>query len=486
MKVFQPAPVSVSSCRGRLISITLATVCLGLAATARAQLPTFGPPAVLNAGANKDQAKDEAARIVSDGLGVWVVVWQSTGSAAAGPDSFGRDADILFVRSADNGVTWTAPAAVSSRARKDQGLDLTPALATDGKGTWIVVWSSTEDLTGSRRNDRDIQIAISTDDARTWSLPRYLNGNATRDWGDDESPDIATDAAGHWVVVWQSTDSLGNTIGGDRDVLAAASSDGGLTWSDPKPLDEAAAHDQRSDDAPRLATDRRGHWMTVWASSGATADRSRYDHFILSATSADNGATWRAPSPVTGGDDKQSREWNPRLATDGQGHWLCGWSSTDTLNGRLGRDRDVLAARSDDDGTTWSAPSPVNREAERDAGDDGSPEIATDGRGAWIAVWTTWDSRQRTIGSDGDLAMAASHDNGQTWTASAVVNPNAATDYGGDFNPAIATDRRGLWLVVWDTNEPEGGAIGTDRDLMVVSGRLSQEISGPVAPPVAR
>lgn len=485
MSVFAPALSRVRSFGGRWLAIALGGACLGLTGTAAAQLPMFGPAAVLNAGASNDKARDEAARIASDGLGVWVVVWQSTGPDATRSESLGNDADVLFARSADNGATWTAPAPVSARAHKDQGQDLNPALANDGKGTWIIVWSSTEDLTDQSKKDRDIQYAVSTDDARTWSPPRYLNNNAARDWGDDESPDIATDAAGHWVVVWQSSDSLGNTIGGDHDVLFTRSSDGGVTWSDPRPVDAEAANDRRSDDTPRLAADGRGRWMTVWASSGPTADHLRYDHYILAATSPDSGATWIAPKPVAGGSDKTSREWDPRVATDGQGHWLCGWSSTDTLGGRIGRDRDVLAARSGNDGATWSSPAPVNREAERDAGDDGSPELATDGRGTWLAVWTTWDSHERTIGSDGDLMAAASHDNGQTWTASQVLNRNATSDYGGDFNPAVATDRRGLWIVVWDTNEPEGGAIGTDRDLMVLGGR-SQEPSGPDAPPAVR
>ncbi len=425
-------------------------------------------------------------RIAADGLGVWVAVWQSAGFGPGGCGPLGRDADILFARSADNGSTWTAPAPVSSLAGEDKGQDVSAALATDGKGTWIVVWSSTQDLHGRDKSDRDLQFVVSTDNALTWSAPRNLNTNAEHDWGDDESPDIATDGAGRWLVVWQSTDSLGNTIGGDRDILVSSSSDAGKTWTAPAPVDKGAAHDRRSDDAPRLATDGHRHWVVAWSSGGPTADNLRYDHNILAATSADNGVTWQEPRAVVGSGDEARRDWGPRLATDGQGHWLCGWSSTDSLGGRIGLDRDVLAARSDDNGTTWTAPAALNREADRDVGDDGSPEIATDGRGSWIAVWTTWDNRNRTIGSDGDLVVAMSSDNGQTWTPSRPLNANAGDDYAEDLNPSVATDRRGLWLVAWDTNEPAGGAIGSDRDLLVVSGRFGSETAGPPAPSPAR
>lgn len=452
-----------------------------------AQSAVFGSPGVLNNGAEVDQSRDEAARIATDGRGVWLALWQSSSPGTRAASTLGSDADILFVRSGDNGSTWSAPAPVSALAAHDQGQDLSPALATDGKGIWIAVWSSTEDLNKAGRRDRDLQVAISSDNGLTWATPRNLNTNAGRDWGDDDSPDIATDGAGRWLVVWHSTDSLGNTVGGDGDVLVSSSTDAGLTWTAPAPIDKGAAGDRHSDDTPSLATDGRGHWVIAWSSGGPSADNLRYDHNILAAVSADNGLNWRDPRPVVAaGGEETRRDWGPRVVTDGLGHWLCGWSSTDSLGGRIGLDRDVLGARSNDGGATWSEPTPVNQEAGRDAGDDGSPQIVTDGLGSWVAVWTTWDNRNRSTGSEGDLAVAMSRDYGETWTTSQFLNTNAVGDYGGDFNPTLATDRNGLWMVVWDTNESEGGVIGADRDLMVVSGHFGTEAAGPPAPPLAR
>jgi hypothetical protein len=42
---------------------------------------------------------------------------------------------------------------------------------------------------------------------------------------------VTTDGQGTWVAVWDSTDSLGGTIGTDGDILVARSTDGGLTWT---------------------------------------------------------------------------------------------------------------------------------------------------------------------------------------------------------------------------------------------------------------
>ena len=55
----------------------------------------------------------------------------------------------------------------------------------------------------------------------TWSDPRPLNNNASNDTGDDSQPQVSTDGAGNWVAVWNSYDSLGDTIGTDGGILVS-------------------------------------------------------------------------------------------------------------------------------------------------------------------------------------------------------------------------------------------------------------------------
>jgi len=50
-------------------------------------------------------------------------------------------------------------------------------------------------------------------------------------------------------------------------------------------------------------------------------------------------------------------------------------------------DLDILFARSIDAGVTWTAPSPLNTDADIDAEDDFYPQVSTDGLGKWVAVW---------------------------------------------------------------------------------------------------
>ena len=102
-------------------------------------------------------------------------------------------------------------------------------MPADGSGTWVAVWTSTGALADTLGWDRDILVARSTDAGATWTDAVPLNSNAVTDAGDDWAGQIATDGAGTWVVVWESNDSLGGTIGSDFDILVARSTDAGGT-----------------------------------------------------------------------------------------------------------------------------------------------------------------------------------------------------------------------------------------------------------------
>ena len=246
------------------------------------------------------------------------------------------------------------------------------------------------------------------------TAPQPLNTNAAIDSGEDLAPQLATDGAGHWVALWWSVDDLGDTIGTDSDILFARSSDDGATWTAPAPLNSNAAVDT--------------------------------------------------------GEDRDAA-----ITTDGLGNWVAVWWSTDSLGGTIGQDTDILVARSNDNGATWTTPAPLNTNAGTDSGDDGTfqsltgPQIATDTLGNWVAVWQSREEFDGTLGDDWDILIARSTNNGATWTAPAPLNGNAGSDKGpfsGDTRPQISTDGTGHWMTVWNTQNDFGGTLGFDSDLM--------------------
>ena len=142
---------------------------------------------------------------------------------------------------------------------------------TDGAGNWVAVWASGDWLGDTIGTDYDILVARSTDAGATWTAPEALNSNAASDSGGDYSPQLATDGAGNWVAVWESTDWLGDTIDTDYDILVARSTDAGATWTAPAALNSNAASDLLGDYDPQVATDGAGSWVAVWVGSGSAA-----------------------------------------------------------------------------------------------------------------------------------------------------------------------------------------------------------------------
>lgn len=461
-------PASLAFLLGVLVALA--------APPARAQVPVFDPHAAVDPGASKDAHADEVPRIAAGGAGVWTLVWQVNGASDLG---LGRDTDLVFARTSDDGAHWSAPTPLSPAFASDRAEDGDPALASNGKGTSVVVWTSTNDLTGGSRRDRDIHYSVSADNGLSWSAPRALNSNAPRDWGDDGNPDVAVDGSGRWVVAWESADTLGNTKGGDRDILYAVSTDAGASWTAPEVVDRGALEDMNFDTSPRVVADAAGSWLVAWSSGSASEDRGGFQRGVLLSRWDGAAQKWGAPVSLSGESDDDRPDFAPRLAGDGKGHWICAWSSSDSLGDTIGKDRDLLLVRSDDDGRTWTKREPLNSEAASDSGDDDTPEIAADGAGNWLAVWPSWDRRGASRGADADLLMALSRDHGRTWSASAVLNTNAKKDRGEDTAPTVATDGAGTWIAAWVSTETAGEVLGGDRDIQVAVGRFGFDFVGP-------
>ncbi|UCC30076.1 MAG: exo-alpha-sialidase [Phycisphaerales bacterium] len=295
------------------------------------------------------------------------------------------------------------------------------------------------------------------------SDPEPLNTNAATDSGGDVHPKVATDGQGNWVAVWGSTDTLDGTIDTDTDILYSRSTDNGVTWTDPVALNTNAASDSLDDWFPTdLMTDGQTTWLVLWE-----YEHEQEDDDILFSRSMDKGTTWSEPLLLNSNADYDNgQDHEADLATDGQGNWVAVWQSEDDLGGTIEFDRDILFSRSTDSGLTWSTLLPLNTNAETDSGNDHFPEVATDGLGNWVAVWSSNENIAGTIGTDGDILFSRSTDNGQTWTDPGPLNTNAASDSGFDLVPQVTANGDGTWVVVWSSSDDLDGTIDTDWDIL--------------------
>ena len=444
----------------RLVLLLLVVLALTVLGGQTASTYAWSAVAALNTNAAADSGTDEGPQVATDGGGNWVAVWHSR--EPLGLPSIGVDLDILVSRSVDNGATWTDPAALNSNAISDIGDDSSPQVTTDGGGNWLAVWHSWDTLGGTIGADTDILVARSTDNGATWTPPAALNTNAGTDSGYDRYPQVTTDGAGNWLAVWHSNENL-NGAGTDADILVSRSTDNGVIWSAPSALNANATSDSGNDEHPQVTADGGGNWVAVWHSnenlSGAGTDAD-----IVTARSTDNGATWTTPVALnTNAVSDSGYDRYPQLTSDGAGIWLAVWQSNEDLAGS-GTDGDILVALSMGDGATWTDPAALNTNATSDSGNDEHPQLTTDGAGSWLAVWRSDEDLDGT-GTDADILVARSTNNGVAWSVPAALNTNAGTDSGYDEYPQLTTDSGGNWVSAWQSDEDLDGA-GTDNDIL--------------------
>ncbi len=362
--------------------------------------------------------------------------------------TIGTDGDVLYARSIDGGATWTAPAPLNTNAATDSGEDSSPRVATDGSGLWVAVWDSDDSLGGTLGSDRDILVTRSIDGGVSWSAPAALNTNAAVDSIGDSSPAIATDGNGVWVAAWSVQGVVVPPGGFELDIWYARSIDGGITWSPPAPLHANAGSDTASDISVHLAYDGAGSWVGIWTSlQGSTTT-------ILYVRSTDGGLNWTAPAPLV------IQGTKPQIAADGGGTLLA--VSEDDFP-FPGSDQEILAARSIDGGVTWTGPIQITSNMKADDG----PQVAGDGAGNWLAMWSARDP----VDGDFDMRIARSADNGLTWTTPTDLNVSTSGDQRTDFTGSITTDRAGRWVAAWFSTD-FSGTIGEDNDILTARGTI--------------
>jgi hypothetical protein len=427
---------------------------------------TFSTAKNLNSTSGITTLSDVDPVIATDGNGKYMAVWHGEDSSNNGN---GTDADIYFSTSSDAGATWSAADTLNSNAATDASIDddVSVDIATDGDGTWIAVWRSTDNV-GGTSTDRDIFFAVSTDFGANWTTPAHVHDSATSDGtSEDRLPRIASDGNDSWIVVWASSFNLGGTIGTDRDIFYVVSTNDGTSWSSTASLNSTADSDSGDDNGVEIATDGAGNFIAVWQSLDNLGSTVGNDSDIFYSVSSNTGTSWSnvatlnsnaATDSGSGDVDRQ-----PAIATDGAGTWMTVWSSDDDFGGTGHPEYDIFFSVSTNNGTAWSTMAPVNSNATTDdAGsgtpgtgdDDQQPHVAVNAAGDWTVVWHSDVDLGTTHGVDNDIFLACSDDDGATWSTIAKANSDAEADAADDedLDPRVVAGAGDDWLLVWESD----------------------------------
>lgn len=178
------------------------------------------------------------------------------------------------------------------------------------------------------------------------------------------------------------------------------------------------------------------------------------DFDVMFSRSTNNGNTWSAPAVLnTKTPGSKFFDDAASIAPGNSGTWITAWSSNDPLNNTIGDDYDILFARSTNGGTSWSASAALNTDAATDKFQDYNPVVMRGNGSVWVAAWEAYDlTTFGASGPDDDIRFARSTDDGATWGTPSLVNSTALTDsLDDDQAPALATDHNGRWVAVWQS-----------------------------------
>ena len=289
------------------------------------------------------------------------------------------------------GGSWSAPHDLSAPGHDAHA----PQVTLDRAGDALAVWA--------RSNGTDVILQAALRRANgEWAAPANVSGPGL----DVDQPDVALNAAGNGVAVWQSSD------GATTSIRAATRTAAG-SWSAPQALSSGANAER-----PRVGIDSAGNAVAVWSLNAG--------HFRAQATVHPAGGGW-APAQTLS--SASADAFQPQVAVNASGSAVAAWLSFD------GRSY-VVQSAGRPRGGAWSSVqnlSPLSP-------DLGAPQIALDPAGGAVAVWRGLNSARERIQAARRPAQGA-------WST-----PRLLSASGGDADlPDVALDAAGNGAAIWQT-----------------------------------
>ena len=377
------------------------------AVSARAQTPV-GPEFRVNTSTTGDQ---RYAAVASDAGGNFVVVWSSDGQDGESGGIFARRFDA-------GGSPLGGEFQVNTYTTDNQ---LFPAVGSDAAGNFVVVWESNNqdgDSIGvfGRRFGAD---------GNPTSAEFPVNTYAT---GIQAEPDVALDNSGGFVVVWESYYQDGSTssIFGQRFDAAAARV--GTEF-------QVNSYTPSGQYRPDVAADAAGNFVVVWESYGQEGAPSSYGVFArrFDGAGQPEGDDFQVNTVTTGS------QRSATVAADRNGAFTVAWRNVAAITGQ----------RYDAEGGPLGGEFPVNTYL---TGLAAEPAAAMDVNGNFVVSWT---SNAQDGSTDGVSARRFD-------CAGPGLGPDFVTNtftLGRQQESAIAAGA-GNFVVVWRSADQDGSGDG--------------------------
>jgi hypothetical protein len=314
----------------------------------------IGNPLGLEFKVNTHTANDQDdPSVAMDSAGNFVIAWESSFQDGSGTGVYAQRYDRI-------GNPLGLEFKVNTHTANDQD---NPSVAMDSAGNFVIAWeSSLQDGSGTgvyaQRYDRDGNPLGSEFQVNTYTA------------GNQDTPSVAMDRQGNFVIAWESAlqdgssdgiyaqryDPNGNPVGGEFQVNTFT----------------AGAQDD-----PKVAMDGDGNFVIAWESALQDGDgdgvyAQRYDR-----DGNPLGIEFRVNTYTASNQD------TPSVAMDREGNFVITWES-DLQDGSAGG---VYARRYDRNGNPEANEFRINTYSDED---QGTPAIAMAPHGQWVIAWESF------------------------------------------------------------------------------------------------
>jgi len=352
----------------------------------------------------------------------------------------------------------------------DTGTALDPQVAFDPSGTALAIWRQFD---GTRYNIWTNRYTFSTE----WETPRGISANpSVTAVGDAQAPQIAVAANGYALAVWSQLDSAAG-----RSHIWANQQFAGAWRSEPLRIDTNTPGDAA---APQMALDANGDAMVVWQQSAGgrssiwacrytTNNQCSAPELIETLDEGDAMApqiavdtrgnalaVWQQSdgtrtniwsneySPINGWGTAQLVETSdgdaqaPQIVLDELGTATAVWQQSDGTRFNIWANRYSL-------GDAWGIAESIEDD---NVGDAILPQIALGGSGV---VWAVWQQVYGTVNNAGGTPIPLHHiwsnrfsSASQAWQEAEVLS-NATNTLENAFDAQIAVNELGFASAVW-------------------------------------
>ncbi len=329
--------------------------------------------------------------VAMDNTGNAVAVWEQ---------SDGTRTNILANRCNASGAWGTAEPIETDNA----GGAYSPQVAMDGSGNAVAVWQQSD---GTRNNI----LANRCNASGVWGTPAPVE---TDNAGDAYSPQVAMDAGGNAFAVWAQSDGTRYNIWANR--CSASGVWGTAALIETENLGNASS--------PQLAMDAAGNLWAVWSQLDATRSN-------IWANRCNASGAWGTARIVASTAGQPA--YSPRVALNAGGDGVAVWYQS----GPTGYS--ILASRYVAPGT-WGTAAPAESD---DTASKQDAQLAADGSGNAVAVWTRWDGVRNHIWANRYTPSGG-------WGTATPVETDGTVDSQG---PRVAMDAGGNAVAVWYQND---------------------------------